>query len=127
LIRTARYIEMNPVRGGLAAKAADWPRSSARAHLEGVKDLLLAGASWPPEDLRGEWSQILSEPDDQEILLAIRKHTHTGHPLGSDSFIATLEKIVGRLLRALPRGRPRRREKQRENSVCPRLQWRKTR
>jgi putative transposase len=107
LIRAARYIEMNPVRAGLAAKAADWPWSSARAHLEGIEDPLLAGASWPPEELRGEWSQILSEPDDQEILSAIRKYTHTGHPLGSDSFIATLEKTVGRLLRALPRGRPK--------------------
>ena len=115
LIRATRYIELNPVRAGLAAKAADWPWSSARAHLEGIEDRLLAGASWPPEDLRSEWSEILSEPDDPEILTAIRKHTHTGHPLGSASFIATLEKIVGLLLRALPRGRPKKKEEAKGN------------
>jgi hypothetical protein len=47
LIIAARYIELNPVRAGLAAKAADWPWSSARAHLERVEDRLLTGASWP--------------------------------------------------------------------------------
>ena len=84
------------------AKAADWPWSSARAHLEGGEDRLLAGASWPPEDLRSQWPEILSEPDAPKILAAIRKHTHTGHPLGSPSFIAYLENLVGRRLRALP-------------------------
>ena len=114
LIRAARYIELNPVRAGLVAKAADWPWSSARAHLEGGEDRLLAGASWPPEDLRSQWPEILSEIDAPKIFAAIRKHTHTGHPLGSASFIAYLEKLVGRRLRALPRGRPKKKEETKE-------------
>lgn len=33
-----RYVGLNPVRAGLAARAEDWPWSSARAHLAGVDD-----------------------------------------------------------------------------------------
>ena len=58
LIRAARYIELNPVRAGLVAKAADWPWSSARAHTKGGENRLLAGASWPPEDFRSQWPGI---------------------------------------------------------------------
>ncbi|AEB08082.1 transposase [Desulfobacca acetoxidans] len=107
LIRVTRYIEMNPVRAGLVAKPVDWPWSSARAHVQGVQDRLLAGASWPPEDLSSRWSEILSEPDDPEILAAIKRHSRTGRPLGSASFIATLEQTSGLHLRTHPRGRPK--------------------
>ena len=34
LLACARYVELNPVRAGLVARAADWPWSSAGAHLE---------------------------------------------------------------------------------------------
>jgi putative transposase len=68
LIRAARYIELNPVRAGLVAKAADWLWSNARAYLAGGEDRLLAGASWPPEDLGSQWPEILSEFDALEIL-----------------------------------------------------------
>ncbi len=111
LVRAARYIELNPVRAGLAAQAAAWPWSSARAHLQGVEDQLLAGASWPPDDWRPAWPEILAEPADPETLAALRKHTHSGYPLGSAAFIASLEQLAGRLLRTLPRGRPRKKKK----------------
>jgi RHS repeat-associated protein len=48
---------------------------------------------------------------------AIRRQTYTGRPLGTDSLIARLETIAGRILRALPRGR----QKRRNNTVCPYL------
>jgi len=38
----ARYIERNPVRAGLVERAWDWPWSSARAHVEGRGDALIA-------------------------------------------------------------------------------------
>jgi putative transposase len=110
LIRAARQFELNPVRVGLVAKAADWPWSSARAHLEGGEDRLPAGATWPPEDWRSQWPEILSEPEAPEIFAAIRKHTHTGHLFGSAACIADLEEIAGRRRRPLPRGRPKKKE-----------------
>ncbi len=37
-VAAVRYVEMNPVRAGLCARAEDWPWSSARAHIAGVSD-----------------------------------------------------------------------------------------
>lgn len=44
LIAAARYVELNPVRAGLTEQAADWPWSSAKAHLAGRDDGLVAVA-----------------------------------------------------------------------------------
>jgi putative transposase len=42
LMAAARYVALNPVRAGLAARAEDWRWSSARAHLEGRDDGLVS-------------------------------------------------------------------------------------
>ncbi len=54
-----------------------------------------------------EWRETLVEAEDEEMLSALRATTHTGRPLGSDSFLSKLERVLGRRLRPLPRGRPR--------------------
>jgi putative transposase len=38
LATAIRYVELNPVKAGLAARAEDWPWSSARAHVSGEAD-----------------------------------------------------------------------------------------
>ncbi len=38
LYAAIRYVDLNPVRAGLAAQASDWPWSSARAHIAGRDD-----------------------------------------------------------------------------------------
>src|ERR1700723_2730985 len=42
LVAAARYVPMNPVRARLVAHPRDWPWSSARAHLTGKDDGLVA-------------------------------------------------------------------------------------
>jgi putative transposase len=107
LITAARYVERNPVRARLVERATDWPWSSARAHANGEADAVVEGASWPTQEIRATWSDILAEPDKAAEVDAIRRQTYTGRPLGTDSFIARLETMAGRILRALPRGRPK--------------------
>ena len=41
LLAAARYVELNPVRAGLATDATDWRWSSAGAHLSGRDDRLV--------------------------------------------------------------------------------------
>jgi putative transposase len=41
MVACARYVELNPVRAGLVARAEDWPWSSAAAHLAGRDDALV--------------------------------------------------------------------------------------
>jgi putative transposase len=102
--RAAGYVERNPVRAGLVARAGDWRWSSARVHLAGQR---LQGASWPEDKALRKWSVLLAEADKPSELEAIRKQTYTGRPWGSQRFMAKLEALAGKVLRALPRGRPK--------------------
>lgn len=50
----------------------------------------------------GDWSRRLSRPEDAAAVARLRRWTLRGCPLGSDSFVGKLERLVGRRLRALP-------------------------
>jgi putative transposase len=103
LLACARYVELNPVRAGIVARAADWPWSSARAHLGGPADALTDPRPllerWP------DWRSVLEAGEDEAAQRAIRARERSGRPLGSDSFLAGLETVTG--LRLLPRRRGR--------------------
>jgi putative transposase len=110
LMVAVRYVELNPVRAGLASRARDWPWSSARAHIAGRGDGLtdLAGLAGAVRN----WSAMLErglEAGDDMADAAIEAHSRTGRPWGDDSFLARLEAATGRkLLRRRPGPKPRR-------------------
>ncbi len=79
-LRAARYVELNPVRARLVARAEDWPWSSARAHLEARGDGLVAVT--PLLGMIGDWRAFLSVPPADEDLEQLRRHQRTGRPLG---------------------------------------------
>ena len=68
--------------------------------LEAWNDLI-PGVNWTG------WKKMLTDADDKEILAAPRLNTQTGRPLASDSFLNRLERTLGRQLRPLPVGRPK--------------------
>lgn len=104
------YVEANPVRAGIVKHAKDYEWSSAACHCGGADDSgLLDVAAWGREFPGDSWEQVLSERAD-DTCDALRLHTRTGRPLGSDSFVSKIEIALGRRVRALPRGRPRERE-----------------
>ena len=53
------------------------------------------------------WRNLLTLADDEQQIARLRLCTSRGRPLGSDKFVAKLEILLGRRLRPLPRGRPR--------------------
>ena len=71
---------------------------------------LLDMAAWAELTRDADWRQELTRSDDAAGLELIRLRTCTGRRLGSDSFISKLESALGRRLRALPVGRPRKRK-----------------
>ena len=119
-----RYVERNPARAGLAARAEDWPWSSAAAHC-GLRsnDLLsqMAPPEWlvnlPAAEVHKRWAMWLNgeEEGEEAMLRRLRLCTRTGRPAGSETFLRRLERLVGRRLRPLPVGRPRRRPKKLKN------------
>ena len=96
LLACARYVELNPVRAGLAARAEDWPWSSARAHLAGKDDGLVR--MQPLLDQVGDWAGFLEAGLSEAEHAAIRAGERTGRPLGSPEFVADLEQRLGRVL-----------------------------
>lgn len=104
LLAAARYVEMNPVRAGLVRDPADWPWSSARAHLSGRDNELVRVA--PLLALAADWRALLDSAIPEEELRDLREHGRTGHPLGNKAFIERLERSVGRALGPGRPGRP---------------------
>ena len=105
LMAAARYVELNPVRAGLTAKAEDWPWSSARAHLAGRDDGLVSTA--PLFEREGDWRAFLDRGLDEGELAELRAGERTGRPLGSEAFVAALERDLGRpLARRKPGPKP---------------------
>jgi putative transposase len=103
------YVERNPVRAGLARRAWKYPWSSAAAHCGMAPPGPPLDTRWWEGMIRGrDWSEALRQPQDDAAVVALRASTRTGRPLGSDSFISKLETALGRRLRPLPVGRPKR-------------------
>jgi putative transposase len=103
-----RYVERNPVRAGIVAKAEDYPWSSAQAHCGLRMDSLLAGNSRRVSSLNvGDWSAWLAGDDEPAKLEVLRQNAGRGLPCGQEAFVADLERQVGQPLRPRPRGRPK--------------------
>jgi putative transposase len=104
-----RYVERNPVRAKMARRAWLWPWSSAAAHAgkEQSAHPALDMQAWAELGISAEdWRRELVEKDDESFTQSMRHSLRTGWPLGSDSFISKLEKLVGKRLRPMPHGRP---------------------
>ncbi len=105
LAAVGRYVEQNPVRAGLAGRAEDWAWSSARAHLAANDDALVRAA--PLLERYPDWPAYLGAATQETTLETLRGHGRTGRPLGSETFVARLETMLGRRLGPGRPGRPR--------------------
>jgi putative transposase len=114
LWRALTYVERNPVRARLVRQAWRYAWSSAAAHSgEAGPSELLDLAAWRREWRPDRWRKALQQPEDETLSGLIRRSTHTGRPLATDGVLSKLERKLGRRLRALPVGRPRKADKKR--------------
>lgn len=106
-----RYVEENPVRAGLSRFAWSYPWSSASVHVgkpnrTGLIDL----RHWKSLSKGLNWREILrTRHDDDDLSNFTDKHLR-GRPLASDSFLSKLETKIGRRLRPLSVGRPKKKK-----------------
>ncbi|MCF6157312.1 MAG: hypothetical protein E3K32_01790 [wastewater metagenome] len=96
LYLAARYVELNPARAKLVKKPQEYQWNSARSHLAGQDDRLVHVA--PLLEMFGKWDDFLSRGLSNEQTEEFRCHKRTGRPPGTDSFIARLENVLGRIL-----------------------------
>jgi len=109
----ARYIERNPLKAGIVANLEEYRWSSAKAHVAGAHDSLLAADSWLSAEERSAYSDFVCMEND-ETDKAIRKSTNSGRPFGSESFIDILEIQLNQTLKPKKPGRP-----QKKYGGCP--------
>ncbi len=104
----AKYVELNPVRAKICRVPWQYEWSSSAAHVGKMAGAeLLNLTSWRKMISAKQWQRELAGGIDQSQINRIRLSTHTGRPLGTDSFVSKLEKMLGRRVRPLPIGRPR--------------------
>jgi len=103
LLAAARYVELNPVRARLAERPQDWPWSSARAHLTGRDDALVSVE--PMLSRVPDWPALLGRGLAEDEHAALQRGERTGRPLGSEAFVAALERDLDRPLARRKPGR----------------------
>ena len=113
LMLCSRYIELNPVRAGLAASAADYPWSSYAHHVGIRSDPMITDHAmfWAlgntPFQREQVYRQFLEEvPPAAEIAL-LNQSLLKGWALGSDAFKHGLEQRTAQRVAPARRGRPR--------------------
>jgi putative transposase len=102
----SRYIENNPVRGGIVKRPEDYLYSSARSHILGRKDSLLKEPLFDKNQLN-EYRNFVRIEEEKRVTEEIRKQTRLGRPLGDGGFIKALSDRLGCSLSVRPKGRPR--------------------
>jgi putative transposase len=112
LLRCHRYIELNPVRAGLAPTAAIFRWSSYGANALGSADALVSphpvylalGAS----DLARQraYREFVAESVPREEADLIRRQLHRQHPLGPEAFSRMIQDRTGYDAGPRRRGRP---------------------
>ena len=104
-----RYIELNPVRGGLAERPEQYEWSSHRGNTGLHSDSLLSPhAEFLAIGSRENYLGLFEQAFDVALLREIRESTNAGYPLGSSGFKAEVVKPTGhKLAPGKPGRRPR--------------------
>ena len=109
LLTVLGYVEANPLRAGMVARAADWRWSSLRHWLDGDPMHLLDvwPAARPPD-----WAEWVDAALPETALTRLRHSLETGRPFGRGDWLARAADLLGFELVSRRRGRPRKSENQ---------------
>ncbi|MEX2170597.1 MAG: transposase, partial [Pirellulales bacterium] len=102
VLEVYRYIELHPVRSGLAPHPANYRWSSHARHALGVNDELITeheqyrALSVSPTERFQAYRELLRQPLDPRVVDAIRQATAMEGVLGDESFVRQIEMAVKR-------------------------------
>ena len=113
LLACQRYIELNPVRAGMAEHPAEYRWSSYRANAQGESDALIQphavyDALGPDAAGRqAAYRELCRYELEPELVDEIRRATNGNYALGSDLFAEQIAAALGRRVTPGKSGRPR--------------------
>jgi putative transposase len=111
LWRAVAYVERNPVRAGIVEHADCYRWSSAAVRLGSGGDEFLDLKAWEAEYTASQWWSVLCTGVDEEAFgRRLQEASRRGRPLGESGFTDELEVRLGRALRPLLPGRPKKSE-----------------
>jgi putative transposase len=108
-----RYIELNPVRAWMTPHPADFIWSSHLHHAHGKPDDLLTphvcylSLGETAEERRRAYSRLFEQDLPPEVVEEIRQASKSGWVLAGEELLNEIERVTGRRVRPLKRGRPR--------------------
>ena len=104
LLAVLRYIERNPLRANLVARAEEWAWSSLAWRPTRLRPELLA--EWPVACPR-DWVARVNRAQREAELAAVRRSLERGTPYGSETWTAKVAEELGLESTLRPRGRPK--------------------
>jgi len=122
LMTCTRYIELNPVRAGIAANPGDYAWSSYAHHIGAKSDPLITDhpVFWAlgntPFEREAAYKYLTEQALTPEDLQELKETARKGWVLGSEPFKAHLETQLDRQVRPGKRGRPTKRLPDSESS-----------
>ncbi len=103
-----RYVERNPLRANLVARAEAWPWSSLG---QASPDSPIRLSPWPvpgPADRhRDLWIDWVNRPQTEGELSSVRASANRGRPYGDDAWVKQVAEQLELGATWRPRGRPR--------------------
>ena len=109
----SQYIELKPVRAGMANLPADYPWSSYRHHVGIVQDPMISEHSlyWAlgntPFAREAAYRHLIDQPVSVADIMTLTNATLKGWPVGTEPFKDALEKTTHKQVRPAKAGRPR--------------------
>lgn len=106
------YIELNPVRGGIARAAGEYPWSSYQHHIGLRPDPIISDHPlyWSlgntPFEREAAYKALVENGVNEDEVRRLTEATLKGWAFGSEQFQTSLEKQVARRVRPAKRGRP---------------------
>lgn len=111
----ARYVERNAVRAKLVERAQDWRWGSLYRWLAKPAPEPKLLSSWPIARLPN-WVQRVNEPLTEKEMKAVRWSVKRGSPFGNETWVESIVRRLGLESTLRPRGRPRVRPLQNNDS-----------
>ena len=106
LYTVLRYVERNPLRAGLVARAEDWRWSSLGRRHSGREEKQPLLHAWPVPRPKG-WAERVNRPQTDAEVEAVRHSVARGQPFGSESWRLRTVKRLGLEYTVRRPGRPR--------------------
>ncbi|THD44331.1 MAG: transposase [Bradyrhizobium sp.] len=102
-LNAVRHLALSPIRAGLADTPRGWPHSSVAAHFADRDDALVSVA--PILAFAPRFAELLAASSGESPAEVFTAPNASSRPRGGPDFLAEIERLIGRSLRARPRGR----------------------